>query len=287
MDMNSLTQSLPALLSSFTGGAGAGAGAGGGAISPSAMNSVSSAQSDIQFQLAQLLQQSAEQCGVECQRKKKEEQLKQNWQTMQAQEQILPSETREAEQKYLQFKLGDTEYRKHREKELRKEANRISAELKQKMEKECSLASTMLSYLETTVRNYTHLVEYARKQRREAETWVDRSEELEETIYTNQRKTYYEQMGISTLNQWYTFIWFLFYLAVFAYIAKSLGKVQRGEASRGSVVVSALFLFLLPYLLPWMTRTLYTIGMWIYDWTPKSAYSEIEASTASPPRQRA
>lgn len=280
--MNALTQSLPALLASFTGGsAGAGAGAGTSTISTSALQGVTSQQSDLQFQLAQLLQQSVEQCGVECQKQKKEEQLKQRWQALQAQEQMLPTEAREAEQKYLQFRLGDVEYRNHKEKELKKEARRLTTDIKAGLEKECGLASTMLAYLETVTRNYTHLVEYARKQRREANTWIDRSEELEETIYTNQRKTYYEQMGISNLNRWYTFIWFLYYIAVVGYISKTVGKVRLGEQTTGGAIMLVLFLIFLPYWLPWVVRIVTTAGQWMYDWTANSAYNHVDANASA------
>lgn len=273
MDANALMQSLPSLLSSFTGGGGAGAGT--AAISPSAMNQVSGAQSDIQFQLAQLLQRSAESCGVECQKKKKVDALKQRFTQLQLQEQTLPTEKREAEAAYLRTAMGEVEYDKHREKELQDESAKIAAEIQAKLEKECELASTMLSYLETTTRNYAHLMEYKKTQELEETNLKTSAEELEETLFTNQRKTYYEYTGIETLNWWYKAIWFIYFVLVLVFVFVCVKQVRAGESSMGRLVGGALALVTLPYWLTPLLRMVYGLGLAVYNQTPRSAYNTL------------
>ena len=133
----------------------------------------------------------------------------------------------------------------------------------------------MLSYLETTSRNYAHLMEYKRKQEKEQQHWKTSAEEMEEEIFTNQRKTYYEHTGIEVLNWWYKAIWFIYFILVLVYIVNGVANARRGEGTVWGTAGGGLMLVSLPYWLSPLVRSLYGIWMYVYGQLPQNAYRKL------------
>lgn len=167
-------------------------------------------------------------CGPECQREKTGEELRQN--VLRARTNVItaPYQVETSIKKYITYTRGEAAYDEFNEVQLTRKAQEISTELNELFNQFSGEIRGNISQFSGLLINYNNIIELYN-------TYVKKNKELEETIksknsdvLTNNRKTYYEDQQIDTLNSYYqlffiayAIIWVLFVVFIFVFPSPS------------------------------------------------------------------
>ena len=238
-------------------------------------NSLLQNQQISQDKINKLLEQSADalMCGPDCQKKRKEEELKQKLLDAQTNVQTAPHALVQARQNYYVAVKGEAYYDNMEENELKKNVNSISTQIGNNFNDELKNSITMNEYLNTAIinTNYTKelLNEYIEKNRILKEMLKDKYGD----ILTNDRKTYYETDALSWLEQWYRFWWYVYYMLVVVLIVSFL-KAPNDLTMAKKVGISIIFIFY-PYYISYIVDWTYGLLSSVYKNMPKNVYNDL------------
>lgn len=153
-------------------------------------------------------------CGPTCQKLKVSEQLKQKYLDAQTNVQTAPSQLATAKLNYYTYTQGSAAYDRQQEAELKSNAEEIANALKQILNDEVNDALTLNKYYESMLVNSEandelldyYITENDKLKKKLGKKYTD--------VYTNDRKTYYEQNALDQLKQWYNLWWYIYYMLI-------------------------------------------------------------------------
>ena len=222
-----------------------------------------------------LLEQSltALSCGPDCQKIKVEGELKQKYMDAQTNLQTAPVQLETTKKNYYVFTEGKPYYDNMLEEELKKKASTMGKLLADNFHDEISNAQTMNSYYNTALTNSSYTKElYA--------VYLEKNKLMQETIrehhgdvLTNDRKTYYETEALETLQNWYTFFWYVYYIifiTVFSYVLFLRSQI----GIFGRIIIFTMFLFY-PYYIDAIFRHIYYFFHSLWKQLPKNVYNDL------------
>ena len=222
-----------------------------------------------------LLEQSqkAMLCGPDCQKQETAKTLQQKY--LDAQTNILtaPNQLNEAAKKYYTFTQGVSGYNTYVEKDLQTKVTEIANALTQNFVNSIKAAKTINETYSSQLINSQYAQQLYTK-------YLDENKELsynlnEDTtdIFTNDRKTYYEEQGNDNLDWWYKIFFRLYLILLVAYI------IFFFISSSNYSVVSKIFIFILLALYPFIAVPIFLFLMRLYhrftSVLPKNAYLNI------------
>ena len=157
-------------------------------------------------------------CGPDCQKQKKTEELRQKMMDSQTNLKTAPIQYEESRKNYYVYSEGNAYYDNILEKELNINAEKIVKELGNNFNESLSSAITMNQYLNIAIDNTNYSEELL-------DSYIKKNEELtlmlmnnQGDILTNDRKTFYEKLGLDRLKLWYKFWWYIYYILIFIFI---------------------------------------------------------------------
>ena len=93
-------------------------------------------------------------------------------------------------------------------------------------------------------------------------------------VLTNDRKTYYQDQGISNLKFYYHYFFLLIYvIIVLAYVIYNF--IYPSQFSIFMRIIFLALMLLLPFISTWILEKIVGIIYGIYDWLPKNAHKQI------------
>lgn len=202
-----------------------------------------------QDKLNQLLEQSTNAllCGPECQRIKKEEELKQAYDNAKSNLYSAPAQVEDTKRKYYEFSKGSAFYDQMQETELEKKAAKLADKLKSTFNQAWNQAEVVCLHFKTSAINskYTNelLNDYVSENITAKKTLYDTRTD----IITNDRKTYYEEDALTRLRFWYAVYWYFYYLLVII-VTISLVTTKGIASSIGWLIA----LWCYPYFIGWV-----------------------------------
>lgn len=181
-------------------------------------------QQELASQMSSLIQMAAQQvaCGPECQRYRREQQLKQRWVEAEADAESAPARVLETRRQYVEFKEGDPYYAKLREQEVREEVERQVGKMRRTFEKSYKLASALEdAYVmaRTTQEDASWIHE---KVHDEIASLHQSVVDTEHDITTLGRKAYYKTEALEKRRLWTRFWKWVYYISVYVFLLVAL-----------------------------------------------------------------
>jgi hypothetical protein len=201
---------------------------------------------------------SAIACGPDCQRKKKEEELKQKLVNSKTNMLSAPTQYEVASKNYYTFTQGSAGYNDVRENELREKATLIASTFETSFEDDVRKATTEIETYDGLRLNFMNVFDLYVKYVRENKELEKEIKQTRSDILMNDRKTYYEEQGIDNLKFYYSIFRIIYMLSVvlFAVLVFVLPTQLKFMMKLGIII------FLIAY--PFISTTLLTWTMDLY-----------------------
>jgi len=228
-----------------------------------------------QNKINQLLETSAAAiaCGPSCQKEKVSEELKQKYLDAQTNIKNGPTLLEEAKKNYYIYVEGRPAYSAMRESELKENATQIGDTITNIFDDSVKAALTLNSYYNIALINSKHTEELLYKYEQENSESKKKLGNNFSDVLTNDRKTYYEQNGITELKAWYSFWWYLYYMLILVFII-GLFLSTTTMSKLTTVIVTILLLFYPFYIHPILSK-IYNMFTEIKKLFPKNVYNSL------------
>jgi archaellin len=155
-----------------------------------------------------LLQQarSAITCDSDCQYRKTSQELKDKYLAAQVNASSGQDNVETAKKNYVMFTQGESGYNDYLDTSLNEKADKISELFSNIFQEEISNTNSNIDIYNNLLNNYQNVFDLYTKYKEE--NIILKKELKEETsdIFTNERKTYYENEGILSLNKYYNIL---------------------------------------------------------------------------------
>lgn len=210
-------------------------------------------------------------CGPQCQQQKKTDELKNKFLTAESNLALAEPQYQIAKQNYYMFTAGQSGYDDMMESEYREKAELIAQKFKETYDDEISKIKSQLDTYNGLLINFENVVDLHKQYEKENEQLFKQLKHETNDILTNERKTYYEEQEIDSLNNYYRYIlWIIYTIAVICFAFFSLIY-----ASQTSLTVRLLMLtvfIILPFISTWILGSIIKLFYWLFGFLPKNVY---------------
>jgi len=216
---------------------------------------------------------SAVTCDSDCQHRKKSQELKEKYLAAKAQVASGPNDAVVAEKKYLLFTQGQSGYNDHLDGTLNAKADKIVEMFLEKFKNEVKNITSSVSTYHSLFINHTNVLDLYKTYKTENIILEKKVKNDSSDIMTNERKTFYEDQGIDTLNLYYyimsiVYIITLVGFAISIYFAPSSFSVKV----KCGILVG---LIILPFISSRIVSSIVSATNKIYNVMPKNAHLNV------------
>jgi hypothetical protein len=206
-------------------------------------------------------------CGPECQQGKTGEELRIKYLNAKTNVDTAPGQLDDAAKKYYLFVGGEQGYSEYMDKELGQRAKKITDAYMERMNTLFKDAEIKTAAYDGLYKNVANIYELHDKYRLEN---VDLELKLSDTksdALTNDRKAYYEDQGIDTLDYYYSYEKYSYWIVALIVLALLFTNGLLGWPKKiGFAGIIIVYPFVSTYILS------FVIGLWqkVYNWLPKN-----------------
>jgi hypothetical protein len=210
-------------------------------------------------------------CGKECQKQKKAEQLKTNYLNAQANLSLAGPQYEVAKKDYYTYVDGQSGYNQMMEDEYTSKSQLIVQTFNNNYNDEISKIKSMLETYDGILINLINVVDLYKQYKTEnAELFLKLKNETNDVL-TNERKTYYEDQNIDSLNKYYYYILLIIY--IITVICFAIFSLFYPSQSSWKIKGSLFLLFLvLPFISTFLLGKIIQFVYWIFGLLPKNVY---------------
>jgi len=210
-------------------------------------------------------------CGPQCQQQKKTDELKNKFLTAESNLALAEPQYQIAKQNYYMFTAGQSGYDDMMEAEYGEKAEIIATKFKESYDEEIAKIKTQLDTYKGLLVNFRNVVDLHKQYKKENIQLFKQLKDDINDVLTNERKTYYEDQQIDSLNSYYRYIlWVIYIIVVICFAIFSLIY-----PSQISFIVRILLLgvfIILPFISTWILGKIIEIVYWIFGFLPKNVY---------------
>jgi len=208
-------------------------------------------------------------CGTECQRKKKEELLKQNYINKQSNLATASDQLQVSEKEYITFTQGELAYNQLEHQQINQKSDQIASTFQQNFDEEVAKIESQLSTYNGLLINFKNIVELYLKYKKDNVELYKTLKDDTSDILTNERKTFYQEQGIDNLKFIYSYILIIVYVIV-AISFGVLSFVYPSQISWKYRLAIMISLIGLPFISSWLLSYIIEFAHYIYDLFPKN-----------------
>ena len=213
-------------------------------------------------------------CGPECQRQKKDEELKQAYLNAQTNLATAPNNVYVSRKNYVVFDQGQVAYDELIDSELLQKAEKLSTYYQTNFNDESQNIIFNTNTYSGLLVNLKNIFDLFLKYKEENIKLFKQLKEETSDVLTNDRKTYYQDQGIDNLKFYYHYFLLLIYIIVImVYIVYNF--VYTSQLSILVRVVILGVMVLLPFISTWILGKIIGIIYDIYNLLPKNAHKQI------------
>lgn len=213
-------------------------------------------------------------CDTECQQQKEANQLQQQYIDAQVNLDTASGQLQVAEKNYITFTQGTQAYNVLATQQATTQANASSTNFQEKFNNAVDKTATLISNYSTNLENlknvellYNNLVE------ENTELYIS-LKDTSSDILTNERKTYYEDQGITNLSLWYYILLVIYIVFVVCYAV--LVVVYPSSFNWKYKLAFLIFFIVLPFISAYLLDFILVIFNYIYSYLPKNANLTLE-----------
>ena len=212
-------------------------------------------------------------CGQECQQQQESEQLQQTYNNALNNLETAPAQLQTAQQQYITYTQGAAGYQQFQTNSLQSTASQLASEYQEKFNNEVKRSNLLLdSYYGLSI-NYNNIVELNDYYTTEnIELTNDIKYSTSDTV-TNDRKTYYENQAIESLNH-YGYIFKIIYAILVIGFGISCFTVSSNYPFKTRILI-LVFLFIYPYISLWLSLKCIAFYNFIISILPENQYKTL------------
>ena len=227
-------------------------------------------------QINALLAQSKESlmCGPACQAQKNISGLEQTYVNAENNVKTAPEQLDEAKKNYYLALKGQSEYNKMVLDDATKDADKLIKSLQEKFDESVINTERQINVNDSLATNYHHMNDLYLQYSRENEKMDRTLKKVRDDIVTNDRKTYYEQQYIDSLESRYYWYRLLYIFLVFIVIGIVLFKYSGSWIKKLLIIICFILypIFIVPIVIYLMKCIQYILGFF-----PKNVYRKVKA----------
>jgi len=210
-------------------------------------------------------------CDSNCQKQKTAEELKQKYLASETNLASADNQVAVAQKNYLTFTQGELSYSNEKEDDLHKKAQLIIGTFNLNFQNDSKKINYQIDTYNGLVVNFKNVLELYISYKKEN---IELTKELKNNtsdVLTNERKTYYQNQGIDSLNYFYYYILlFIYFIFVVGYIVITLFyPSQINWKIRFGIL---LILLSLPFISSWILAFIISLIYKIYELLPKNIH---------------
>lgn len=211
-------------------------------------------------------------CNSDCQKQQLEQKLKDKYLNAQSNLSLAEPEFQLAKKNYYTYVSGQNGYNEMIEEELNQAADLIIQTFKENYADEIGKIKSQLETYNGLLINLRNVVDLDKKYKKENRQLYKQLKEDTNDILTNERKTYYEDQQISSLNAYYHYIlWLIYIVVVLCLIVFSLiYPSQSSWYARSALII---VFVILPFISTFILGKIIFIVYWLFGFLPKNVYS--------------
>lgn len=212
-------------------------------------------------------------CNQECQKLKKEEELKKK--LMQAKMNYIMGQQKiqQAEEKYMKYTYGQSAYDEKLEEDLTDKAEVIAEAYIYNFNQDVDNTVTKVDSYNSLLLNFKNVLDLYSKYKKENIVLFRQLKDDVSDVATNERKTFYEDQGIGALTFWYYILLVLYIVVVICFGVFCL--IFPSTYSTISKIAVLLVLFILPFLMNKFFIWTMILVHKLYAQLPKNAYLKL------------
>ena len=209
-------------------------------------------------------------CDSECQHRKKAHELKEKYLAAKARVSSGPSDADIAEKKYLLFTQGQSGYNDHLDNTLHAKAEKISEMFLEKFKDDVKNVISSVETYHSLFINHTNVLDLYKKYKKENMILEKNVKNDSSDILTNERKTFYEEQGVDTLNLYYYIMAIVYIITLVGFvIAIFVAPSTFSTTSKCGILVG---LIILPFISSRIVTLIVSITHKIYNTMPKNVH---------------
>lgn len=210
-------------------------------------------------------------CGTECQQKIEAENLKTNYLNAESNLHLAGPQYEIAKKEYYTYVDGQSGYNQMMEKEYTDQAIKITNTFKETYNSEVNKIKALLKTYDSLLINFRNVVDlYIQYKEENLYLYKKLQTDINYTL-TNERKTYYEDQNIDSLNAYYYYgLLIIYVIVVICFVVFSLiYPSQTTWIVRGLIL---LLFIALPFISTFVLGKLIELIYWIFNLLPKNVY---------------
>lgn len=210
-------------------------------------------------------------CGTECQRQKKIQQLKDNYLNAEANLKLSRPQYDIAKKEYYSYIDGQSGYNEMIESELSDKADQIAEKFNDKFNKKINNIKSLLQTYNGLLINFRNVLDLFKKYKKNNIFLAKKIKNDSNDILTNERKTYYEDQNIDSLNSVYYYVLLVIYIiTVICFVIFSL--IYPSQTSWKIKLLLFIVFLALPFISTFVLGKIIELIYWIFGLLPKNVY---------------
>lgn len=210
-------------------------------------------------------------CDPTCQKNKKIEKLKEKYLNAESNLTLAEPQYEEARQKYYTSVSGKTKYNEMIEEELNEKANLIINTYYDLFSEELNKIKSQIETYNSIVINFNNVADLDKQYKTENKYLFTQIKEESNDVLTNERKTYYEDQEITSLNEYYYYIFYTIYIITVICYSFFLVKYQSTYSLVKKIIIIIAFITL-PFYSTLVFGKIIQIIYWLYGFIPTNVY---------------
>jgi hypothetical protein len=209
-------------------------------------------------------------CDSECQRNKRETQLKEKYLTSKTNLDLAKPQYELARQKYYTYVDGQSGYNEMIENELNKKADLFGEKFKENYLLEKEKIESQLQTYDGILINFRNIIELHEKYKKENIKLFKQLKNETNDILTNERKTYYEDQQNDYLDTYYNVLFVIYCIVLICYMIFS--RIYPSSFDWKARFFIGLLLASLPFISTWLLGMIINLIYWLFSLLPKNVY---------------
>jgi hypothetical protein len=213
-------------------------------------------------------------CGPECQRQKKIDKLRYNYEVAKDNLVLAEPEYEIARQNYYTVTSGKDGYDEMMETEYTEKAQEIAEIYKGTYDKEVTKIETQLETYNGLLVNVDNVADLYKKYKKENIQLFKELKNITNDVLTNQRKTYYKDQEIERSNGYssYSLLLIIYIILVICFAVFSL--IYPSQTTFMIRMLVLCVFILLPFVSTWILGKIIQLIYWLFSFVPKNVYNE-------------
>jgi hypothetical protein len=213
-------------------------------------------------------------CGPECQRQKKIDELRYNYEVAKDNLVLAEPDYEIAKQNYYTYTSGKDRYNEMMETEYREKAVKIAGIYKETYDKEVTKIETQLDTYNGLLVNIDNVADLHKKYKKENVQLFNELKNITNDVLTNQRKTYYKDQEIERSNGYssYTLLLIIYIIVVICFAIFSLIYPSQTNFMIRTLILCVFIL--LPFVSTWILGKIIQLIYWLFSFIPKNVYTQ-------------